>query len=243
MGVAVVTGASGGIGLAIAKALAAEHETVLISRNESSLADACAEVGGRSLGLAADLSRPDEVSKVSDAIRGRYESVDVLVNNAGSLVPVADTDDPEVLATDWTRSFQTNLLGAVLLTERLRAVLRRPGGRVIAISSIAGYRGGQPAYAAMKAALQGWAFSLADELGPDGITVNLVAPGYVAGTAFFGTDGPSPDRQARLIAQTMVGRAGEAHDVAAAVSYLASAGAGYVTAQVLHVNGGSLPRC
>ena len=129
------------------------------------------------------------------------------------------------------------MLTAVLLTTALEPKLR-PGGRVILLSSVAALRGGG-VYGAAKAALHGWAYALAARLGGRGITVNVVAPGYTAGTEFFG-ESMSPARHATLVGQTLVGRAGEPADVAAAVSYLAAPEAGYVTGQILQVNGGSV---
>ena len=132
------------------------------------------------------------------------------------------------------------MLTAVLLTTALREHLTRPGGRVIMMSSIAALRGGAGAYSAAKAALHGWALDLAGHLGPDGITVNVIAPGYVADTEFFGGRMTPESHQAR-VRQTLVGRAGVPDDIAAAVRYLAGPDAGYVTGQVLQVNGGALP--
>ncbi len=124
--------------------------------------------------------------------------------------------------------------------QALRDRLRRPGGRIVLFSSIAALRGGGGSYSAAKAALHGYAFDLAADLGPDGITVNVVAPGFVDGTEFFGGT-MSDERRARLVAATLVGRGGETEDVVAAVRYLTSAGAGYVTGQLLQVNGGAFP--
>jgi 3-oxoacyl-[acyl-carrier protein] reductase len=110
---------------------------------------------------------------------------------------------------------------------------------VISISSIAALRGGGGAYSAAKAAIHGWSLDLAADLGPDGITVNVVAPGYVADTEFFG-DRATPEAHAKRVGQTLVNRAGAPEDIAAAIRYLASPDAGYVTGQIVQVNGGAL---
>jgi 3-oxoacyl-[acyl-carrier protein] reductase len=147
---------------------------------------------------------------------------------------------PEVPVAAIVADFRANTLSAILLTHALIPHLRNGGGRIIAISSIAALRGGGIAYATSKAALHGWVYTMAQELGPSGTTVNAIAPGYIADTEFFG-DRLTAERRQNLVSQTHVGRAGAPQDVAAAVAFLASADARHVTAQVLQMNGGALP--
>jgi 3-oxoacyl-[acyl-carrier protein] reductase len=186
--------------------------------------------------VVADLTDPGQLPAVVEAVGDR--PVDAVVNNAGGYLG-GDTGTLAGVAEHWRANLDANVLTAVLLTEALRPVLRRPGGRVILLSSIAAQRGGGGAYSAAKAALHGWAYDLAAELGPEQITVNVVSPGYVAGTEFFG-DRMTPEGHARRVAATLVGRAGLPDDVAGAVRYLVGPDAGYVTGQVLGVNGGSV---
>ncbi|MGW3492712.1 SDR family NAD(P)-dependent oxidoreductase [Streptomyces sp. NPDC001020] len=237
----VISGGGTGIGLAAARAFAADGDRVLLLGRRAEVLEKASVPGA--LTYAADLSDPHAVRGVGRFVADELGTVDVLVNNAGGsgrLEPEADTEDPlEAVAHNWTVSFRLNVLTSVLLTEALRDRLASPGGRLLFLSSIAAYRGsGSGAYAAAKAALHPYAFDLARDLGPRGITVNVVAPGYVEDTEFFG-EGMDPARRDQRIAETSTGRAGTPGDIAQTLHWLASPGAGHITAQVIQVNGGA----
>ncbi|PTA43048.1 SDR family NAD(P)-dependent oxidoreductase [Micromonospora sp. RP3T] len=240
---AVVSGGGTGIGAAVARGLVADgFDVLVVGRRGDVLAAAARRIGdecGRAdavVPVVADLTDPGQVGAVVDAVGGR--TVDAVVNNAGGYLggPTGTLDE---VAAWWRATLDANVLTAVLLTEALLPALRRPGGRVVLLSSIAAQRGGGGPYSAAKAALHGWAYALAAQLGPDQITVNVVSPGYVVETEFFG-DRMTPEGHAKRVAATLVGRAGVPDDVAAAVRYLVGPSAGYVTGQVLGVNGGSV---
>jgi 3-oxoacyl-[acyl-carrier protein] reductase len=233
---ALVTGASGGIGSAIAEALHRQGaEVALASTREAALAALAKRLGGRAHVLTADLAdpeSPDRLLRDAEAAMGR---VDILVNNAGI---TRDNLALRLRDEDWQAVIEINLTAAFRLTRAaLRGMVRRRHGRVICITSVVGITGnaGQANYAAAKAALIGMAKSLAAETASRGITVNCIAPGLIT-TAM--TDKLSDEQRARITAAIPMGRFGAPGDVAGAAVYLASAEAGYMTGQTLHVNGG-----
>ena len=236
---ALVTGASQGIGEAVARLLA-EHgaRVVLASRSEDKLKELAARIdagGGCARPLQLDVSQPETFAERLKELPEDFAAVDILVNNAGI---TADNLLARLSLDDWNRVIQTNLTGAYALTkEVLRGMMKRRWGRIINVSSVVGLMGnaGQANYSAAKAGLIGLTKSLARELGSRSITVNAVAPGYIetAMTANL----PEASR-AELTASIALKRLGTVEDVAAAVLYLASEEAGYVTGHVLNVSGG-----
>jgi 3-oxoacyl-[acyl-carrier protein] reductase len=233
---ALVTGASGGIGGAIARALHARGATVALSGTRRDALDALSgELKDRTHVLPCDLSDAAAV----DALVGQAEQamgqLDILVNNAGLTrdglaMRMKDEDWQKVLEVDLTAGFK-------LARAALRGMMRRRHGRIIGITSIVGVTGnpGQANYAAAKAGMIGMSKALAAEVASRGVTVNCVAPGFIKSPM---TDALNDQQKERLLGAIPTNRLGEGTDVAAAVVYLASNEAAYVTGQTLHVNGG-----
>jgi 3-oxoacyl-[acyl-carrier protein] reductase len=245
--VAVVSGGGTGIGRATSAALTADGmDVVIVGRRADVLRATADEVnGGRPAGSGklswarADVSDPAELAEAVEVIRQRHPVVDVVVNNAGGSVP-AGTDLRE-LAAGWMESYRKNVLTAVLLTSALLPMVRRPGGRVIIVGSRVAITGGaSPPYVAAKAALNGWVLSLARQLGPEGITANVVAPGYTADTELLTGRMPA-ERHKRIVAGIAAGRPAQPSEIAAVIRFLASKEASFISGQVLGVDGGTLP--
>lgn len=241
----VISGGGTGIGRAVAQRFAADGDRiVLIGRRAEVLQAAAAELAADAAKVhtvTADLSDVEQAGAAAAEIAADGP-VDVLVAAAGGNVILGAEPERTAglagVAWHWTENFRANTLTAVLLVEALRPYLA-DHARIVLVSSIAAYRGsGSGSYAASKAALHPYAYDLAADLGERGITVNVVAPGYIAGTEFFrGT--LSAERERTLIAQTHTGRPGTPADVAAAVHWLASPEAGHITGQIIQINGGA----
>lgn len=240
----VVSGGGTGIGRAIARRFAlAGDEVTIIGRRESVLTGTAAEINAEVANelvstVTADLSQTADAEHAAAAITADGQAVDVIVNNAGG-VGGGVADGLEGVVGDWDAEFRQNVLTGVLLTSALELKLRRPGASIVNVSSIAAVVGGGDSYSGAKAAVLGWTIDLALRLGGDGVRVNAVVPGYVQDTEFFG-DRMNQARHERLVSRTLLGRAGVPQDIAGCVFFLASDDAGYVTGQLLHVNGGAV---
>lgn len=237
--IALVTGASQGIGKAIALELAKAGATVaLAARNETKLAEVKAEIeaaGGKAESFALDVSNEDAIKTGAKDIVARLGAVHILVNNAGV---TRDTLMLRMKTTDWDDVLDTNLKGAFLLTQALlQPMMKARWGRVINISSVNGELGapGQANYSASKAGLIGLTKSMAREFASRGITVNAVAPGFIETDM---THVLTEEQKNAMLGAVPLGRAGSVADIAAAVRFLASEEAGYITGHTLDVNGG-----
>jgi 3-oxoacyl-[acyl-carrier protein] reductase len=235
--VALVTGGSRGIGLAIARALAEAGATVAVAaRDEARAAAAAAELPGEGhRGYAVDVATPESVGALSQAVEADLGGVDILVNNAGV---TRDNLLMRLKDEDWDAVVDTNLRGAFNTIRAVsRGMMKKRAGRIINITSVVGIIGnkGQANYAASKAGLIGLTKSVARELGSRGILVNAVAPGYIE--TDMTAELPEAAREA-LVGQITLGRLGDPADVAGVVRFLAGPAAGYITGQVLVVDGG-----
>lgn len=236
--IALVTGASSGIGIGIAEALHAQGaHVVLTGRREAELNAVAAQLGERASVMPADLNDPAAPATLVDGIEAAHGRLDILVNNAGFTrdmlaLRMADEDWNAVLEVDLNAPFR-------LARAALRGMMKRRAGRIISIASIVGVTGnpGQANYAAAKAGLIGMSKALAQEVAPRGVTINVVAPGFIATPM---TDKLNEEQKSTLLSRIPMKRMGSAGDVASAVAYLASDEAAWVTGTTIHVNGGML---
>jgi 3-oxoacyl-[acyl-carrier protein] reductase len=232
---ALVTGASGGIGSAIARQLHGQGARVVLSgRRRDALDELAAALGDRVATLPGDLAEADAPDRLIKAIE-TGGALDILVNNAGL---TRDNLALRLKDEDWQTVLEVNLTaGFRLIRSALRGMIKRRFGRIVNITSVVAVTGnpGQANYAAAKAGMIGMSKALAAEVAGRGITVNCVAPGFIETPM---TDALGAEQRARLLQQIPLGRLGSGADVAAAVGYLASPAASYVTGQTLHVNGG-----
>ena len=234
---ALVTGASGGIGSAIAKALAAQGAQVALSGTRQEALDAVkAEIGGNAVTVPANLSDRDSVEAlIPSALEALGGKIDILVNNAGV---TRDNLAMRMKDEEWDQVISVNLEAAFrLIRAASRPMMKARFGRIVSITSVVGWTGnpGQANYAASKGGLTAMSKALAQEFASRGITVNCVAPGFIRSAM---TDALNEQQKATILPRIPAGDLGEGSDIGAAVAYLASREAGYVTGQTIHVNGG-----
>ena len=233
---ALITGATGGIGAAIAKALHANGAIVALSGTRAGvLEEVRAGLGGRAHAVACNLSDPDDIEKLIPAAQDAMDGLDILVNNAGI---TRDNLAMRMRAEDWQAVLDVNLTAAFTLTRNcMRTMMKQRWGRVINITSIVGVTGnaGQANYAASKAGLIGMSKSLAQEVASRNITVNCIAPGFIATPM---TDELNEKQRTAILASVPAGRLGHVDEIGAGAAYLASEEAAYITGQTLHINGG-----
>lgn len=237
--VALVTGASRGIGAAIAKTLGKQGATVIGTATTQNGADqitaSLQQAGVKGAGMALDVNDAVQVEAVLKEISEKFGEIAILVNNAGV---TRDTLLMRMKEEDWDLVMSTNLKSVFRLSQAvLRPMMKARYGRIINISSVVGHSGnaGQTNYSAAKAGMTGFTKSLAQEVGSRGITVNCVAPGFI--DTDMTRELPEEQRN-RLLQQIPLGRLGQVDDIAAAVAFLASPTAGYISGETLHVNGG-----
>jgi 3-oxoacyl-[acyl-carrier protein] reductase len=234
--IVLITGGGSGLGRAVAARFRADGDTVIITgRNTSRLASTAAEIGARP--ITCDATDPQQVTGMAGELGA---DLDVLVNMAGGNTdftrPGGQHADLGQVMAAWRANLDANLLSAVITTTAVLGKLRA-GGSIINVGSI-GAEYASTSYGAAKAALAAWTAGLSSEVGPKGLTANVIAPGYIAGTGFFHGK-LTGQRRAALIGATHNGRAGQPGDVAETAYFLASDGARHITGQTLHVNGGA----
>ena len=237
--IALVTGASRGIGQAIALALGSAGATVIGTATSEggakAISDTLKDNGVDGTGMALNVTDNDQISEVMKNITNTYGAVDILINNAGI---TRDNLLMRMKEDEWDAIMNTNLASVYKMSKAvLRGMMKKKAGRIISIASVVGAMGnaGQTNYAAAKAGIMGFTKSLAREVGPRGITVNAVAPGFIKTDM---TDALPEEQKEALSKQIPMGRLGTADEIAQCVLFLAGDSGSYITAQTLHVNGG-----
>ena len=237
--ITLVTGASRGIGAAIAQTLGQQGAVVVGTATSESGADritaALKEAGVKGKGIALDVNNAEQIDAVLKEIATEYGTVGILVNNAGI---TKDTLMMRMSEDDWDTVISTNLSSIYRMSKAvLRPMMKARKGRIISISSVVGHMGnaGQANYAAAKAGMTGFSKSLASEVGSRGITVNCVAPGFIETDM---TAKLPEDIKTQMLARVPVGRLGNVNEIAATVAFLASPNAAYISGETIHVNGG-----
>ncbi|NCC21234.1 MAG: 3-oxoacyl-[acyl-carrier-protein] reductase [Alphaproteobacteria bacterium] len=233
---ALITGATGGIGSAITRALHSHGATIgLVDRNRERLDKTAAVLGSRFYEFEGDLRDRDFVASIIPAAEKEMGQIDILVNNAGV---TRDNLSMRMKEEDWDEVIEVNLSVPFKLAQAVqRSMMKRRWGRIINIASVVGFTGnpGQCNYVSSKAGIVGWSKAMAQELASRGITVNCVAPGFIASPM---TDALTDEQKDKINRNIALGRMGTADEVAAAVMFLATNEAGYITGQTIHVNGG-----
>lgn len=234
--IALVTGASRGIGRAIAELLVERGATVIGTATSENGAAAISEyLGENGKGLALNVTQPESIESVIKSINDEFGGVDILVNNAGI---TRDNLLMRMKDDEWTDIIDTNLSSIFRLSKAvLRGMMKKRSGRVINVGSVVGTMGnaGQANYAAAKAGVIGFTKSMAREVASRGVTVNTVAPGFIETDM---TKALNDEQRAATLAQVPAGRLGDPREIASAVAFLASPEAAYITGETLHVNGG-----
>jgi len=234
--VALITGATGGIGMSIAKKIKQSGAKLILSgTRQNVLNDLASELGNDVITIATDLNSREDILNLAQQAEDSFGHIDILINNAGI---TADNLFLRMKDEDWDKVIDINLSAPVRLTRKIiRGMLKRRFGRVIFISSIVGYTGnvGQTNYAASKSALAGFTKSIALEVANRGITCNLIAPGFISTPM---TDKLSDEQKKNIVVNIPVNRLGNADDISNGCVYLASDEAGFITGTTLHINGG-----
>ncbi|AKO30695.1 3-oxoacyl-[acyl-carrier-protein] reductase [[Haemophilus] ducreyi] len=233
--IALVTGATRGIGKAIAEELSAKGAIVIgTATSEKGAETISAYLGETGKGLVLDVANPASIETVLAEIKAQFGEVDILVNNAGI---TRDGLLMRMKDQDWYDIVETNLTSVFRLSKAVLRPMMKKGGRIVTIGSVVGSSGnpGQTNYCAAKAGLVGFSKALAKEVASRGITVNVVAPGFIATDM---TDELSEDQRNAILSQIPAGKLGSAKDIAKVVAFLASNEASYITGETIHVNGG-----